>query len=624
MFSFKYYHNRESIITEYADEFRVTLYPDIEDSSIKISGKIYIPKGHDKNSESVPAVIIQHGMGGRKENMLSMAMNFVQRGFAVGTFDMRRHGESNGYHTFGYKESDDLVYAIDYILHDFNGERANISDIGLIGHSMGAITVIMASYKSGVNSCIAISPAGFVIDKLTEFTGGDPASLAMYAGTQNPFDDPYYIDNITLTNYVKNRINESPVPKTKNLLLCTSLGDWVVPSEHVYDLFKVVTNASSPGNNTLYGDFDSKNATKCNIYGDYEHGEQPSARIAPDITRDAINWTEQALIGEEASISKGIISTDTLIQEDFGLYSSFIDKWFYISFIAFTTAIFCGIWFYSFGREKETYESLPDELSDAIILQGKLKSHKNQKLNFIINTLFLIITGSLIYIIFARIYTPGFIGTPIAELVARLLGVFGIPLAIFQIISLIKIRQRRSLNFWGIANDSKMFISSIIVGLLFGLYLPVGFTIISKNIQKETLFKPLVNWNIYFIGTLYIGLEVFIITWFFYSFITRKIAFKNKKLKMLRPLIATLMETCLAFILASLMILPDPLFSGIFSYAGFVIPLKITGIGAVTLIMFALSLFVNIYAEVINSIMVPTLFCATIVPWIVMSLLPVF
>ena len=68
----------------------------------------------------------------------------------------------------------------------------------------------------------------------------------------------------------------------------------------------------------------------------------------------------------------------------------------------------------------------------------------------------------------------------------------------------------------------------------------------------------------------------------------------------------------------------DPLFVGIFEYAGFIVPLKIGSIAIVAMVFFAMGFIGNIYAEITKSIFVPVLISMTLVPWFLLSILPIF
>jgi len=93
----------------------------------------FIPNNKTKN-----AIIICHGYPFDKGNVLGFAP-FLHKNYNLLFFDFRAMGESQGkYTTIGYKETQDLKAAIKYL------KTKNIKNIGAIGFSLGAATILMA------------------------------------------------------------------------------------------------------------------------------------------------------------------------------------------------------------------------------------------------------------------------------------------------------------------------------------------------------------------------------------------------------------------------------------------------------------------------------------------------
>jgi alpha-beta hydrolase superfamily lysophospholipase len=94
-----------------------------------------------KVKEPKGTVALFHGHGGKKSSALFEASRFRQLGYNTLLLDFRAHGNSQGNTcTIGYKESEDVKLAYDYLQH--SGEK----NIILWGISLGAATITKAMY----------------------------------------------------------------------------------------------------------------------------------------------------------------------------------------------------------------------------------------------------------------------------------------------------------------------------------------------------------------------------------------------------------------------------------------------------------------------------------------------
>ncbi|KKW20804.1 MAG: hypothetical protein UY61_C0022G0001, partial [Candidatus Adlerbacteria bacterium GW2011_GWC1_50_9] len=100
--------------------------------------------------QDAPAIIIFHGNGADKSDMLSFAKVLHEK-FAVLLMDLRYFGESDGkYSTLGFKERGDASRAIDFL------ESRGFKKIGVFGFSLGgAIAIMTASEDSRVQAVAA-------------------------------------------------------------------------------------------------------------------------------------------------------------------------------------------------------------------------------------------------------------------------------------------------------------------------------------------------------------------------------------------------------------------------------------------------------------------------------------
>jgi pimeloyl-ACP methyl ester carboxylesterase len=88
------------------------------------------------------AIVLLHGFGGNRKQMLPRAVFFRKHGYAVLLYDARACGESTGdCITFGFRERHDLLAAVT-LLRDRNYER-----IACLGVSQGGATILFAADK---------------------------------------------------------------------------------------------------------------------------------------------------------------------------------------------------------------------------------------------------------------------------------------------------------------------------------------------------------------------------------------------------------------------------------------------------------------------------------------------
>ncbi len=88
-------------------------------------------------------IILLHGYGRSKEQLLPQASFLNKAGYNIFMFDFRASGESEGkYITFGQREQRDLVGALEYLRTQKN---VNQEKIGLLGFSMGGAVALMKS-----------------------------------------------------------------------------------------------------------------------------------------------------------------------------------------------------------------------------------------------------------------------------------------------------------------------------------------------------------------------------------------------------------------------------------------------------------------------------------------------
>lgn len=141
--------------------FILTFFPELKQSytitplaletedGVYISAFKYTPKGEKNHG----GVVVGHGFFGNKLNMQPISIEIAKRGFTVINIDFRGHGASGGIFIRG-KIDLDMKAAIDYLEYNL----PYITEIGLVGHSLGAYTALELSrtYPHGINTTIAI------------------------------------------------------------------------------------------------------------------------------------------------------------------------------------------------------------------------------------------------------------------------------------------------------------------------------------------------------------------------------------------------------------------------------------------------------------------------------------
>jgi alpha/beta superfamily hydrolase len=259
---------------------------------ITILGDIYYTKNID-TAKAHPLVFLQHGMGGRKENYQPMALAFISRGFVVVTMNLRNHYGSAGHTTLGVEESNDLLAAIEYVQIILNQRDISIFNVGIVGHSLGALTSTLAAIKGNLSSCVAIAPPADLSIMISSVIGSDFETFGSLIAGFNDFSDPGFIANFTL-------MGQNPPP---NYLMIAGEGDTLVKPIVVENLLKDFTKNESAAGFTLYGDFSSGTAIEYQLLPAPDHGAEQYPFLTPEITKSAINWTETAL---------GISNTDPI------------------------------------------------------------------------------------------------------------------------------------------------------------------------------------------------------------------------------------------------------------------------------------------------------------------------
>ena len=122
------------------------------DDNINIKGW-FLPS----KEKSYKTIIICHGWGTNKSDVLSSTIFFLKRGFNLLYFDFRNHGESGGNKSsLGKLESQDLISAVDFLK---TKKKQQSEKIGIYGVSMGAsVAIIATALDKRISAVISDSP----------------------------------------------------------------------------------------------------------------------------------------------------------------------------------------------------------------------------------------------------------------------------------------------------------------------------------------------------------------------------------------------------------------------------------------------------------------------------------
>jgi uncharacterized protein len=104
-----------------------------------------------------PTLIVLHGLGATREDMLPFVLPLQRRGINLLVLDLREHGQSEGeFFTYGYHEGKDIAGAIDYLERRQDGSAAQVTVLGV---SAGATVAVAGAQDQRVKGLITI--AGF-------------------------------------------------------------------------------------------------------------------------------------------------------------------------------------------------------------------------------------------------------------------------------------------------------------------------------------------------------------------------------------------------------------------------------------------------------------------------------
>ena len=140
-------------LTQYDIDFEDVVFPSRD--GWMLSGWFISP-------QNGATVILTHGMGGNRLDLMPVASILVKRGFGLLMYDMRAHGRSTGnLGTWGWMEVNDLNGAADYLM---TRPEVHPNRIGALGFSLGGqITIRAVTENDSIKAIIAEDPSPAVL-----------------------------------------------------------------------------------------------------------------------------------------------------------------------------------------------------------------------------------------------------------------------------------------------------------------------------------------------------------------------------------------------------------------------------------------------------------------------------
>ncbi|MGQ0503808.1 MAG: alpha/beta hydrolase [Myxococcaceae bacterium] len=114
-------------------------------------------RGWYRPTSNSAAIVLAHGWGESRTELLKEAESLSASGFGVLLFDLRAHGESGGsISTMGERERADVLAAVEFVAKQ---EGVDERRIGAVGFSIGAAAVVRAAAVDGrLRAMVLLSP----------------------------------------------------------------------------------------------------------------------------------------------------------------------------------------------------------------------------------------------------------------------------------------------------------------------------------------------------------------------------------------------------------------------------------------------------------------------------------
>jgi alpha-beta hydrolase superfamily lysophospholipase len=185
-------------------------------------------------------IVLLHGRGGLKENMLSVAQRFVAADFRCLVYDARAHGQSGGrFCTFGKKETEDLSFLLSNLESILSARGESAGPFGVFGNSLGAAVILQAlSTNPKIEAAVTVAPFAELPEivirsshrtihpSLPEFLIRGPMKLG---GWRAGFDPSSIVPSnavagVEVPIYLMHGMKDEVIPPSHSLRILDSLG----------------------------------------------------------------------------------------------------------------------------------------------------------------------------------------------------------------------------------------------------------------------------------------------------------------------------------------------------------------------------------------------------------------
>jgi len=454
----------------YFEEFSVKMKDNVE-----IKGLLYVDKDlEEKDDNSVPTVLLLHGINGRKEHKINKIFQLVKRGFAVFSVEQRGHGESGGFCSFLRKEPDDMEKIIDYIEDHY--DFSNATHMALLGFSYGGgVGAILQAKDDRIYASVLYHPL-VSIDHLIDLMP-----------FQNLIGFTYGMGRL---EDIEDGLDECTASNTKNLLLIHGEDDEIISSDDSEELYEQVGGTY-------------RNDIGLEIQPDLNHFEN---EIDDESLKYAILWLEHFYFDSSIDIINRDLEITTIKLEDFEYPDSSIPELLIlissiILFLGFSLLLLTTkVW----PLSSEISSNLQSKISD----EKDVQSYKKMVLSRIIIYIIPVAIGAPLFAVFNPSYLFGYaLIIPIATIILFLL------MPRFEYSdwkSNWKSHLKSEWNYW-YQNNFKLLLYGIIIVIM-----PVLFYVIIFNFNAYQMTSfPIPFFNTTMILYLSMGISTFFMDYLF-------------------------------------------------------------------------------------------------------------